>query len=335
MIRVLQIIGSLERAGAESFLVNLYKKTDRTKIQFDFAIYEKPTKESYYSEVIALGAQVFFLPKKSQNFFGNCEYIKKIVQDNHYQIVWRHTDGCVGGIDLLAAKCGGARKMILHSHNTKTVGIELILHYILRPFVNMYISTRFACGQRAGEWMFAKRKFGIIKNGIETEKFKYDVEIRKRYRNKYNFTRKIVIGQVGRFHKAKNQSLTVEIFEKIHNVIPETVLVFVGTGQTEEEIKKSVFEKKMEKQVVFFEKRNDVAELFQMMDVLVMPSLYEGYPVTLLEAQAAGLPCVVSNSITEEVNVTGNIRFLSLNASIDMWVNSIIEQIDKRNLGGL
>lgn len=332
MIRVLQIIGSLERAGAETFLVNLYKNIDRSLIQFDFAIYEEPTDNSYYDEVLKLGAEVFILPNKSNGIIKNFREIKRIVKENHYYIVWRHTGSCFGGIDLLAAACGGAKRTILHSHSSKAVGIEKYLHFLFKPIVNVCITDRFACGKKAGKWMFYGKKFEVINNGIDTIRFCYNKDIRKTLRKKYKLEDKFVIGHIGRFHSEKNHPFLVEIFEKLQKRVPDAMLMLIGTGGTEDEIKKQVIQKSIESNVMFMGNRSDISELLQVIDVFVMPSFYEGLPVTLIEAQDAGLPCVVSNTISREVDITETIEFLSLKESTEKWVSSIIRQGEKRNI---
>lgn len=331
MVRVLQIIGSLERAGAETFLMNLYRNIDRDKIQFDFAIYEKPSEKSYYPEAISMGAKVFILPTKSEGISKNWKAIQKLVRHEQYQIVWRHTDSWVGGLDLLAAQRGGATKRIMHSHSSDTVGVERLLHYLLRPYINIKVTNRFSCSRAAGEWMFSTRNYEVIHNGVDTLHFQYDSEIEEVYREKYHLVGKPVIGHVGRFHPAKNQRFIINIFEELLKMVPDAMLVFVGTGEQEYEMQTVVHEKNLEKSVLFLGSRSDVAELLQMMDVLVMPSLYEGFPVTLLEAQTAGLPCVISNTITREVDVIGNIKFLGLDMPQREWAIRIAACMGKHD----
>ena len=326
MIRVLQIIGSLERGGAETFLVNLYRNIDRTKIQFDFAIYEEPSENSYYKEVVKLGGRVFFLPPKSKGILNNFRAIQKIVRENNYKTVWKHTESCFRAIDLLAARSAEATQAILHSHNSNTERIERSIHYILRPFVNLFVTRRFACGDMAGKWMFNRRSYEVIHNGIEVENFRCNKEMTNQYCQKFQMQGKVVIGHVGRFHSVKNHKLLIEIFKKYREKTPEAVLLLIGVGDLLPQIQELVREKDLENNVLFLGTRSDIPELLQMMDVFIMPSLFEGFPVTLIEAQAAGLPCVVSSTISREVDVTGNVSFVDLDASVEVWAERIAEK---------
>ena len=328
MIRVLQIIGSLERGGAETFLINLYRNIDRKKIQFDFAIYNnKPSENGYYKEVVKLGGKVFFLPPKSKGISSNFKAIQTIVQENNYKMVWRYTSSCFGLIDLLAAKSGGASELILNSRSTHTDSkSELIIHYVLKPFLPLAVTKGYACGIMAGKWMFGRQSFEVLNNGIELEPFRYDEKLRNQHRQEFQLQDKIVVGHVGRFHPVKNHRLIIEIYEKFREKISNSVLVLVGMGELLPQIQELVKEKGLEREVLFLGSRSDVPEMLQMMDIFVMPSLFEGFPRAFLEAQAAGLPCIVSATISKEVDVTGNVSFVDLDAPVEVWADKIVEK---------
>ena len=327
MVRILQIIGSLERGGAETFLVNLYRNIDRTKIQFDFAIYNEPSEIGYYKEVIELGGKVFILPPKSKGILYNFRVIKKIVRNNNYRMVWRYTDNCYGAIDLLAARFAGSEETVLNSRSSYAEGtLQLIMHHMLRPFLPLFVTKKYACGIQAGKWMFGRHSFEVINNGIEVEKFQYSGEIRNQYRQKFGLLEKVVIGHIGRFYPVKNHKLIIEIYEKFRENVSNSALVLVGTGELFPQIQQLVKEKGLEEDILFLGSRSDVPEMLQMMDVFIMPSLFEGFPRAFLEAQAAGLPCVVSSAISEEVDVTGNVSFVDLDAPIEAWADKLVEK---------
>lgn len=326
MIRILHIVGSLERAGAETFLMNLYRNIDRNRIQFDFAIYREPTPNSYYEEALSLGAKVYKISPKAEGVVKNLKEVKNIVKENRYEIVWRHVDNCFAGIDLLAAKCAGAKRLILHAHNSNVNGKIRILHFLSKPCVNMFITDRFACGKAAGRWLFGNRKFKILNNGIDTERFRFNETIRREYREKYGISDELVIGHVGRFCEVKNHIFIINLFHELsknNSWGKKALLVLAGTGEKESEIKDQVSQYGLDDKVLFLGNRSDVAELMQMMDVFIMPSFYEGFPVTLLEAQTSGLPCVVSDAISREVDITGNVEFLCLDAGMEVWENAV------------
>lgn len=334
MIRVLHIIGSLERTGAETFLVSLYRNINREKIQFDFAIYNIPSENSYYHEVVSLGARVYQVPHKADGILKSLKRIEEIVRDNNYKIVWRHASNCFRGLDVVAAKCGGAERLILHSHNTSTKGKVKVLHCIMRPFIGMFITDRFACGEAAGKWMFSKKNYIVVHNGIDVEKFGFNSEIRKKYRERYDIGDELVIGHIGRFDQVKNHDFLIKLFAELESRKDKVFLVLVGKGVREQKIKREVAERKLDDKVLFLGSRDDVEKIMQMMDVLVMPSLYEGIPVTLIEAQAAGLHCVVSDNISDEVNITGNVKFISLEALTEIWMDNLYALSDENRISG-
>ena len=326
MIRVLQIIGSLERGGAETFLINLYRNIDKTKIQFDFVIYSEPSENSYYQEVKELGGKVFITTPKSEGILKNFKTIKTIVKENNYDIVWKHTESCFRALDLLAAKCGGATRMILHSHSSYAHGIEKLLHYMFRLFIDFFVTDRLACGDMTGHWMFGRQPFQMINNGIKIDDFTYDRELREQYRLEFRFQNKIVIGHVGRFHPVKNHRWIINVFEKFKEENSDAILVLVGAGELMTQMQELTKAKGLEEDVCFVGSRSDIPQLLQMMDIFIMPSIYEGFPVTLIEAQAAGLPCVVSSTISKEVDVTGNMSYVDLDAPVEVWVDQIVQK---------
>lgn len=327
MVRVLNIIGSLNMGGAQALIVNLYRNIDRGKIQFDFAVYDKPDRESYYDEVKKLGARVYYIPHKCDGVMRNQKMIYDIIKKNNYSIIWRHTSGCFGGLDIISAKLAGAKKCILHSHNSSLR--KKTLHYMSRGIVNCFATDRFACSKAAGRWMFGKRKFRIINNGIETKRFSYNEAVRNCYRDKFEVSGKTVIGHIGRFAPEKNHKFLLDVFESYRALDEQSVLVLIGTGKLEREIKEYVSKKGLKEYVLFLGNRKDVAEIMQMFDVFVMPSLYEGFPVTLVEAQAAGLHCVVSDNITNEVNITKSINYLSLKSPMNDWAKAMLKAAEK------
>nr|MCR4705954.1 glycosyltransferase [Lachnospiraceae bacterium] len=270
MIRALHIIGSLERAGIQSFVMNLYRTIDRNKIQFDFAIYNAPTENSYAEEAKKLGARIFLIPPKNEGFSRNYRAIRDLVRNERYEVVWRGCSNCFAGLDLVAAKAGGARKRILHSHNTHVKGANLLLHYLFRPLCNAYATQRLSCGIKAGQWMFGKRSFQVIPNGIDTGKFKYNEEVRKQYRADFSIQNRFVIGSVARFDEQKNQGFMLNVLDEYNRLYGNAVLLLVGDGPLKSECERKAKELGIESDVLFLGRRADVAELMQTMDVFIM-----------------------------------------------------------------
>lgn len=211
----------------------------------------------------------------------------------------------------------------MHSHSTGCNGLQRVLHYVCRPIINSVATDRFACGVEAGKWLYGRKDFITIANGIDVEKFCFSPITRVRYRQKLKIGDKFIIGNIGRFAPEKNHALMMEIFREICNRRDDAVLIMVGDGELQNSIREKVTELNLDDKVLFLNTREDVAEIMQAMDLLCMPSLFEGLPVTLIEAQAAGLPCVVSDVITREVDVTGNLRFVNLKESVQVWGDMI------------
>lgn len=322
MIRVLQIIGSLNMGGAESFIVNLYRNIDRNEVQFDFLLYDKPQGKNFYDEVEKMGACIYYVPPKKKGLVRNYKSVKEIVRQHGYKVVWKHMDNCFSGIDIIAAKQGGARRCILHSHCTWCLRFERMLHYLVRPWVNLFADERWACGNEAAKFMFGNRKYMVVNNGIELDRFCYREEIRNEYRTAYDLQNRVVIGNIGRFDPAKNHGFMIDVFCEFYRQEERAVLVLVGEGELQDVIKERVRECGIEDRVLFLNTRSDTAELLQMMDIFIMPSKYEGFGIALLEAQATGLPCIASDRIPKQVNVTGQVEYLPLD-DVRQWVDML------------
>lgn len=326
MTRILNIIGGVGYGGAETFLMNIYRRIDRNQFQFDFIICEKVSDNSYASEIEKLGGRIYCIPSKKENIFKNLYCIYAIVKENNYKIVWRHTYNMFKALDLVMAKIAGADVTILHAHSTNAKKLESKLGKVLRPVINPFITTRFACGNLAGDFLFGKKSYKVVSNGIVSDRFMYNEDVRKEYRKQLFIDNKFVVGHIGRFTKAKNHEFLIEIFQRILEHDKEAYLILVGTGELEESVKRKVNLLGISENVLFLETRNDVGAIMQAMDVFLMPSLWEGIPVTLVEAQAADLPCVISDTIDPSIKFSDNIVFESLNENPEKWAKTVIAQ---------
>lgn len=327
MIKVLNIIGSVNYGGAETFLINIYRNIDLQSFQFDFLIYEKALEKSYAAEIEQMGGRIFLVPPKSQGITKSLKAIYKIVRENNYQIVWRHTESMFKAIDLVAAKLGGAQKTILHSHNTNASRKENFLGKLVSPFVTRFVTNYYACGKEAGDYLFKAKEYLIVKNGIDVNRFLFNIDTRLRYKKSLNIDDCYVFGHVGRFEVVKNHVFLIQIFKTILKYEPKSVLLLVGDGELKKEIESKVNELGISDKVYFMGLRDDISQLMSVMDVLIFPSLYEGMPVTLVEAQTADLPSLVSDTIDSECKVTENIQFESLMNKEEVWAKRAIEMI--------
>lgn len=326
-IRVLNIIGGLERGGAETFIVNVYRNINKELFEFDFAIYDKPSGEGYYDEILEMGAQVYFIPKKSRGIIRSLYHINKLVNRENYDVIWRHGSGALALLDLEAAK-GRNRLLVFHSHNSEEKGLGRILHGLLCRYFNKkeYI-VRFACGEKAGKYFYGNRKFNVIKNGISLKNFVYDINKRNEIRDRYELTNKYVIGHIGRLVEQKNQLFLIKIFAELCKIREDLILIIVGDGKLRTELQTYAVKKNISEKVLFFGVIENINEIACAFDLFAMPSIYEGFPVALVEMQALGITCLVSDNIDREVDLTGNVRFLSLDDNI-LWVKEMIRSVE-------
>lgn len=332
-IRILQVFATMNRGGAESMIMNLYRQIDRKKIQFDFVVHTED-KCAFDDEIEQLGGNVHRIPR--YNGKNHLTYIKawKFIFMNHpeYKIIHGHIRS-TAAIYLKIAKNYNV-VTISHSHSTSSgSGITSVIKNIMQLPIRSISDYFFACSEEAGNWLFGKKivnsgRFYVLNNAIDINLFQFDSNIRNITRNELNIRNKFVIGHVGRFHPTKNQAFLIEIFKVLHDKNQDTMLVLVGDGELKKSIQSKVLEANLESSIIFTGVRPDVNKLMQAMDLLVMPSIYEGLPVTLVEAQTSGLKCIVSDKITREINITDLVEFYPLDYSHDKWANLILDHMD-------
>lgn len=333
-IRIAHIIGNWLGGGVEAVVMNYYRYIDRTKIQFDFFCCESSTNIPY-EEIKSLGGKVYIVPNYT-NIFKYQKELIKMFKKNKYSVVHSHINA-LSVFSLHAAKKAGVPVRIAHSHSTtnKAEWKKNIIKQCLRPFSKIYATDYFACSELAGRWLFGNKAFDdgkvyILNNAIDVEKFAYNEETRKKKRKELNIDEDtLVIGHVGRFVAQKNHKKLIEIFDEVHKQNRNTILLLAGQGPLMDKIKKQVNERKLEKTVIFLGQRSDINELYQAFDIFVLPSLYEGLPVSGIEAQATGLPCFFSNNMTKETRVLESTKFLPLEKTQKEWANAIMEEAKK------
>lgn len=326
MKRLLCIVGSMNAGGAETFLMKIYRQLDKSQYQMDFAVAVKE-KGYYDDEIRSLGGKIFHITPKSEGAYKNFESIKKIVKKNQYRFVLRTSQHSLSALELLAAKLGGATVRVFRSSNSNTTNgskTQMILHKVCMFMPKVFANVRIAPSSEAAEFMFGKksiikRKAKILQNGIDLNYFKYDVVGRKTIRNEFHIENQFVVGHIGRFNQQKNHQFLLDVFKEIKSQRSDAILLLVGKGELEEEIKQKIVKLQIEDSVIFTGVRSDIPQILSAMDVFVFPSLYEGMPNTIIEAQATGLPCVISNTITEEADITGLVEYFPLDQSPREW----------------
>jgi len=331
MIRVLHILGGMDRGGIETFIMNIYRNIDRNKIQFDFLL--STQKEcAYNNEIRNLGGKIFYVPPRKSGILKNRKALNDFFKKHReYKIVHQHVSSLTNVEPLKIAKKYHIPIRIIHSHNTNQGGshIHKYIHKYNQLFVESFATHYFACSNLAAKWLYPpkqykEKNFKIINNGIDVDKFIYNNEIRDTYRKKLGIENKFVIGHVGRFHPQKNHEFLIEIFRAVVNRNKNSLLLLVGDGSLRQYIEEKVNRLKLTDNVMFAGVRSDIPELLQAMDVFVMPSYHEGLPVTLVEAQSACLPCVLSKNITDEIEILDNIKWCDLSDDLSIWVDNIL-----------
>lgn len=335
-IKVLHVFGFFDKGGAESMAMNLYRNIDRTKVEFDFVVHGNRVGANE-EEALSLGAKFFRVPEYTgKNHFQYKQAWNDIFQKHpEYKIMHSHVRSTASIYFKIAHKYGV--KTIAHSHNTSSgSGISAVVKDFFQRGIRKQADEFIGCSKEAGEWLFGEgisnqENFHVLNNAIDAETFAYNPIIRKKKRQELSIENKKVIGHVGRFHEQKNHEFLIDIFDSVHKKNPDTLLVLVGEGDSE---RKKTMEKKVERLglqdvVYFLGLRSDIPELLQAFDLFLMPSLFEGLPVALIETQAAGLPAIVTNNISREIKITDLIFYESLDNSPDKWANKVLEVLNQ------
>lgn len=326
-IRILQVVPNMQQGGLENFIMNLYRNIDREKVQFDFLVHY--TRKEYFDEEIEnLGGKIYrFNLRENNNIFKYMIQLNKFFKEHkEYKVIHCHMSS-IGFIVFNIAKYNGIKIRIAHSHNADTEKTlkGFIKSIIIKPY--KYVSTiNFACSKKAGEYLFKNKTFEIIPNAIELEKYKFDYNIRENMRKKLNIKNdELIIGHIGRFERQKNHIVLIDIFKKIVDKQNNAKLILIGNGGQESLIKEKVKSMNLEKKVLFLGIRDDVNKLYQAMDCFLLPSLFEGLPLVGVEAQTSGLSCIFSDTITQEIKISDNTCFLSLD-NLDKWVDEVLSK---------
>lgn len=330
MIRILMVVHEMNRGGIENFIMNLYRAIDRSVIQFDFVAHTNK-KCDFDDEIEKLGGNVYHSPDyRIVNHASYCRWWKDFLTFHpEYKIVHSHLDSSANIHLRISKKCGLIT--IAHSHSSSEGnGIRAVIKALLKRNFNSCCDYKFACSKKAAEWLFGKEAHNatIINNGIDSKKYIFDSIIREQVKNELNIPKdEFVLGHVGRIDKNKNQELIIRITKELNDKGFNTKFISVGRGIELEKNKKLASDLDIADKVVFLGIRDDVYRLMQAFDVFVMPSIYEGLPVSAIEAQASGLMCVLSDSISSETDITGNVEFFSLDKSVKEWAKKISEMI--------
>ena len=310
--------------GMEAYIHNIYQHLDKTKIQFDFVCdFPRMTLSDYYLEN---GCKIYFIPPKSQGLLKSLWGMWKVIRENNYDVIYFNIMNAGYVLNMLPAFFLG-KKIIAHSHNADTD--KRNLHYKLRGLLNFVTTVKLACSETAGLFMFGKReKFTVINNAIDLDKYFYSKEKYIELRNKFGWNNKKVILYVARMDHQKNPFFALDIMKELQLSTPEAVMIYVGAGELQEDIHKYISDNNLNN-VTLLGVRNDVNELMIAADVFILPSLFEGLPIVAVEAQAAGLPILLSENISQETKLVSSAYFLPIN-NISFWIKEINRLLSKK-----
>lgn len=326
-VRVLHIVTYMGRGGLETMLMNYYRHIDRSKVQFDFLVH-RDFEADYDQEIQLLGGRIFHVSRLVPWSKSYRTELKKFFREHpKYKIVHVHQD-CLSSVALQCAQECGIPIRIAHSHSSnavKNLKYLIKLHYMKQ--IPRYATTLFACAKQAGDWMFSGSKYEIVRNAIDTTIYQYSFEVAEQVRAELGLSENVVIGHVGNFTPAKNHLFLLTVFGEILKKEPRARLLLVGGGDGLHLIREKAQKMGIQDQVIFAGVRSDVSRLMQAMDVFVFPSLYEGLPVTMVEAQASGVPCIISDHVSKECIVTrGLVTSKRLDESPEQWAKHILQQ---------
>lgn len=339
-IRILQVFTTMGRGGAESMIMNYYRHMDRSKVQFDFIVHRNQP-AAFDDEIKALGGSIYYLPEINPLFPKQYyqELRKFFKTHDQYNIVHSHIN-TFSYFPLKIAEEFGIKTRIAHAHiamdpidlkstfKSKSSIIEALkkaLKLQLKKNIHKHTTHCFSCGIKAGKWLFGEQtQFRVMNNAVDVNTFTYNPEICDKLKKEFNIENKFVLGHVGRFTQQKNHDYLLKVFSEVLKRDENCVLLLIGTGPLEHDIKLLAKKLNVTQQIKFLGLRTNIAELLQVLDVFIFPSFFEGLPVTLIEAQAAGLKIVASATITDEVKLTNDIDYLSIDASPEIWSQRII-----------
>lgn len=316
LIRVLQSTGALNMGGAETMIMNVYREIDKSSIQFDFVVAGNET--GYYeNEATELGAHIHHITKRSDSLFHNLKDFYCVVKSNKYQIIHFHTQNAFLTVtQIIAARLAGARKIIVHSHSTQDWRSDILkkLHKLFRPVLNGLTTVKLSCGEEAALWLYGTNKnVQIIPNPVACDNYTYSYNQYCAFRKENGINLDATIyAHIGRFADVKNHVFLIDLFYELYYEDNNSILFLMGDGELKEAIQKKVVDLGLESNVVFWGNINDVNKKLIMADAFLFPSKYEGFPNVVLEAQAAGLPCFVSDTVTSKVAITDLVMFFSI-----------------------
>lgn len=338
MVRVLNVMDTLDVGGLETTVMHHYRQINRELVQFDFLL-SAPGPTYYEEEAIALGANIYRRPRRAQNILKCQRGLYSLLRQNpNIKVVHIHGESPILGLDALTARLAGVKVRMVHSRSAQPQKANK--QALLRPMLRRCATHWLACSTQAGVSLFGGKapqspKFLLLPNARPLQPYLYNQSVRATLRQNMGADTKLVLLTVGRLHPVKNQAFLLDVLAALQNI--PAVLWIAGEGEEREPLENAVRAKGLQNKVRFLGRRNDVPALLQAADVFLLPSLLEGMPGAVVEAQTAGLPCLVSDTVTPECKLTSLVSFLPIDAGAEPWakqISQLAKQLPGRNLGG-
>ncbi len=329
-IRILHVIGLMDRGGAETLIMNFYRNIDRSKVQFDF-VENRDVEGAYDNEIRSLGGTIYRCPHyNGKNHFAYVRWWNAFLDEHatKYRAIHGHL-GSTAAIYLHLAKQRGLYT-IAHSHNTSHISLHDLIYAVYSYPTRFIADFFFGCSPQAGADRYGKKitasnRYITLPNAIDASKFAFSPSVRHCVRSKYGIEDRFVIGHIGRFSHQKNHSMLIDIFSEIHTQKPDSVLFLIGDGELRSEIEQQIHHKNLSDSVIFAGVHDNVSQYYQAFDAFVFPSLYEGFGIVVLEAQASGLPCFISDTIPNDCIISEElVAKLSLSDTPQKWAQYVL-----------
>lgn len=328
--------GVFRKGGIETVILNYFRYLDKERYHVDFLVHGDDATQSdnaIHQYLISQGSRIFYVPVRGDGFMKNKSAIRRVFRENHFDLVHSHMDAA-GAFFLEEARRNGISARVAHSHSTdhqthcrsgpKRIAYRIVLDMAmlkLRRIANLYL----ACSTEAGRWLFDLKPFTVLNNGIDPDYYAYNPELRSHTRRVLGLEDAFVLGHIGHFSYHKNHMLLLDIFHSVAAAVPNAKLLLIGEGELWEDVVKKINELGLTQRVQLLGNRDDIPELLQGMDIFLLPSRFEGLPLVGVEAQAAGLPCLFSDTISPEICITPYATRIAPDGPVDAWTRQVLQ----------
>jgi len=332
MTRILVIITTamVPYGGLASVMMNLYRNIDKERFHVDFASTNEELDEVLALELNKNGSKYYSLGSRKRKILKYMNRLSRVIREGYYDVVHINSNSATALIELRISKKYGIKKRIVHNHTS--ICDHKFLHRICDPLFRRVYTDAIACSKKAGDWIFPDGNYQILNNGIDTEKYCFSESFRTQIREQYKISEStVVLGHVGKIYKPKNHPFIIDVFNLYHKFNPDSKLLLVGDGVMRAEMEMKAESLGLKDEVIFVGMQRQPEKFLSAMDVFIFPSLWEGMPLSVIEAQASGIPCLISNTIDEGVVITESVTRISIDSGVQPWQEILydIKPIDR------